>query len=686
MSFIDNLAKSITNNQIGKKSFVTPKSPAPTNQKVATKTATSPMVYAPTFTPKKVSTTTISNDNKIKEVPKIIETTKKYAETGITSDKDGNKVYANGTIVQTEPDYDPATGMLTDAGKKKGLQEVNGKTPTSETTSKGGYIGETYYPPGSEIPKDKKGKPMSLSDESPGNQQIMENLMQLKASTDSHTASIIDNIHNQFTQLIAEQRQTNAGAQGIVNNALLMGGATGQGSSAQYAPISSAGIMQAQTSYGLRQIADLQTKEASLIIQAQQAGNEDNFKIMEQINKQIATVRKEKVDAATKLNDILLEQSQKLAEEKKQSDLDKAIAAEFASGLTDTASILNSLTKKGVVATAEQIDGTLGTISKNVGGVDTSKMSGDAAIFFELKRANQLPKNILALPDTSSQLMAWLKQKTAADSVKSIGSGGSGGSGSSTIDSTGLDSNSGSILAQTGLSLPAFSYLTQGTTALTRMNEGARRQYMQEAENWANKNGIDVSTFKTRYESFNEVLQNNIERQGNTQTMELELLGTVENVIEAADKKEFGKLKVKNLAKLFAGEQLNDPITLKYQTHLNQLRAEMAGYNAATMGRTSPIQQDYEEAERLIKNGVSAGSLEGFKNAIKSSVEKMQIALDKRTAEANKKVWELFGVGQNYGKSSLGGSAPEDYINTPPPADDGTNGTTYDPTVWKKAK
>lgn len=107
-------------------------------------------------------------------------------------------------------------------------------------------------------------------------------------------------------------------------------------------------------------------------------------------------------------------------------------------------------------------------------------------------------------------------------------------------------------------------------------------------------------------------------------------------------------MKVKNVAKLFAGEQLNDPATLKYAVHLNQLVNELAQYNAAVQGKASPDLAELEEAKRVIKNGISAGSLTGFSSALTASVEKMGQTLQGSVDRSNKQVWSLFGVGDNY--------------------------------------
>ena len=230
-----------------------------------------------------------------------------------------------------------------------------------------------------------------------------------------------------------------------------------------------------------------------------------------------------------------------------------------------------------------------------------------------------------------------------------------------TIDTgvTPVDETSRSILAQTGLSMPAFSYLTQGTGALTRMNADQRLQYMNEAENWANKQGIDISTFQSQYSALNKTVQANLLRNNQATVAEAEIDATLANVLEASDESSFGKIRLANVAKLFAGQEYNDPNLAKYAFHLNQLREEFALYNAALSGQIDAngnvrdiTEGDLQRAEEIIKDGMSQGSLEGFKNALLASKSKMETVLQSSIDAQNKQVWDLFGVGENYQSKS----------------------------------
>lgn len=216
----------------------------------------------------------------------------------------------------------------------------------------------------------------------------------------------------------------------------------------------------------------------------------------------------------------------------------------------------------------------------------------------------------------------------------------------------------GSILAATGLSSLQMNYMTQGTSALTRLSSKDRQAVIASADAWAKEHGTDTATIQSQYKAYNDTLQKNIQRNNNTKIAEQELLGTITNLSTAADTKDFGRIKVANVAKLFAGEQLNDPATLKYAVHLNQLRTELAYYNAAVSGNSQADDKDFAEAERIIKNGVSTGSLTGFKDAITASTEKMGNVLQDSVDNSAKSVWGLFGVEDQYKPKAKPSEAP----------------------------
>lgn len=260
----------------------------------------------------KVSTTTISNANKIQQVPSIIEKTNTLTDTGVRTDQNsGIATYANGQA------YTP-------------IEQAKADTTDLDT-------------------------------------QYQKNLDDMKASTDAQTADLIANIQQKFNQRRAEQADVNTRQKQGINSALLMGGVTGTGGSARYAPISSEGIISSVEANGIKQLAVLDSEEQDLITAAKAAQASNNYKILEATNAKIEKKREEKVAAAVKLNDAIAEQNKKAREANIQSSRDSAVSDLYAQGVTDVPTLLEYLNyndkgKKTGDFTADEIAKTLKNI------------------------------------------------------------------------------------------------------------------------------------------------------------------------------------------------------------------------------------------------------------------------------------------------------------------------------------
>lgn len=213
-------------------------------------------------------------------------------------------------------------------------------------------------------------------------------------------------------------------------------------------------------------------------------------------------------------------------------------------------------------------------------------------------------------------------------------------------------SNSKSILAQAGLSYPAFLAITGQLSKLSR-DKATRNQALKEATDFANKNGVDVSTFGSQYQAYNTVLQQNVQRMNSTKIMENEILGTLQNLEPVANASSMGQFKAENLAKLWAGKQVNDPMVMQYSFQLGQLRSELAGYNAALQGRTGSAitDADNKEAEQIIMNGLSSKAAGGLQTAVQAATGKMGRVMQNSVSAANRAVWDLFGLGKQFDKA-----------------------------------
>lgn len=222
-----------------------------------------------------------------------------------------------------------------------------------------------------------------------------------------------------------------------------------------------------------------------------------------------------------------------------------------------------------------------------------------------------------------------------------------GALGSASNDPSTLDPNSQSILAQTGLSVPAFNYLTQGTSALSRLSAADRQAVFDEAQKYLNKNGIDLSTFQSQYQAYTDVLQKNIARANQTSTFAGEVTGTVDQFVQDIGN-DFGNIKAANVANLFAKGQTNDPTVQRYAFDLQTMQNDLAGYYAASRGASSPDDADLRAAASVITNGINANSALAFKQAIAANEAKVTNVVNQSVDTAHKQVWSLFGVGDKY--------------------------------------
>lgn len=217
-----------------------------------------------------------------------------------------------------------------------------------------------------------------------------------------------------------------------------------------------------------------------------------------------------------------------------------------------------------------------------------------------------------------------------------------------------VDPTSGAILAQTGLSQNAFLAATGQMSSLGRDTK-TRTAATREWQNYAVKHGIDTSTFIPRFNAISKTIEANSLRNNQAEVAEAELAATLQNLSTAADEGSFKSMKWANVVKMFAGQQFNDPAVAKYRFHLEQLRTEFAMYNAALGGQIDAngnIRQidgkDFARAESIIQEGFAKGGLTGFSGALQSSMSKMKTVLNDSIERQNRRVWDLFGVGQNY--------------------------------------
>lgn len=180
-------------------------------------------------------------------------------------------------------------------------------------------------------------------------QKINDQINNMKTQFDTTSRAMIDNIKAQWESLINEQKDVNMRQSASLDQSLLMGGST------RYAQQSSTGQSSALMSYGLRQIGDLQTKETAAILQAQQAMDSGDMKLMDMSLSVAQKARADKQAAAQALSDKLTKANDELVKKKQASEQDSAISSLLSQGVTDPNEILKQLTDIGYVANAKDV-------------------------------------------------------------------------------------------------------------------------------------------------------------------------------------------------------------------------------------------------------------------------------------------------------------------------------------------
>lgn len=297
-----------------------------------------------------VSTTTLSNQNKINQVGGIQTTTSNLANTGLSTNQNGVTTYANGEVYNP-----PAT---------QGQVDPNSQVTTTGTLVNGGYTTDgLYYAPGAVAPKDANGNAINLTPQDPVSTGIINQLNQQKVQTDANTAQLISNIQANYASLIEQQKIVNSSQAAGANNNRLMGGVTGQGSTAQFASKTSNSVFTSVLNQGIQALGALQTKENDAIVQAQIAGENQDWQIMDKINGEIEDIRSTKQAAAQKINDTIQDQYQKQQDELKQQVKDNFVASQLDNGVSDPQAILKAAKDAGLTLTAKEVSDSMASLS-----------------------------------------------------------------------------------------------------------------------------------------------------------------------------------------------------------------------------------------------------------------------------------------------------------------------------------
>lgn len=326
---------------------------ASNNRNIANSTIPTPAALAQSPSEPAVLSSTNITDNVI---PAAKDKLAALATKGTTVGQDGVVQYADGSAVPAPPNATPdGATYVGDNGQKYAAPAA--------TTDAGG--------------EEEK--------------QITDLINSMKSSLDGTTLGTIQSIHSQFDQLRADQTAANTASEKSRSQSLLLAGTS------RYAPAAAASTMLAQTSYGLRKIADLDAQENQLIATARKAQADGQMQLMQETVQLVEKKREEKVAAANDLNKQLQTANQKSSEARYTASRDEAVAGLVAQGTNKAADIVKAMNDAGWTMTAADVSGVLKSLQPSGSTGDIYKFS--SADVGKLLGAGINADNIQALSD-----------------------------------------------------------------------------------------------------------------------------------------------------------------------------------------------------------------------------------------------------------------------------------------------
>lgn len=368
----------------------------------------------------------------------------------------------------------------------------------------------------------------------------------------------------------------------------------------------------------------------------------------------------------------------------KNMDRQQSIADKRITPMTDAEAAANHLRPGGVYGK---------DISGNIVPIQESDLVSDASLKQKYDSLRMQGKIAAEAPITKEQNLAHQDRVAQMNKPVAIPYGATlvnpmngkvmGGGAPPTPGAPKIDASAPNLTGQTGLSLGGFNYLIGNTAAIPR-DARSRREAQAEADAFAARSGTDISSLQSQYKAYNNVLQTNLQKSNTMEILNKEVQGTVENLAPVADKLGGGDLKWSKEGVQLVGRLQNDPNSQQYAFYLNQLRADLAGFNAVSGGKMDQHgnahadDSDFRAAESVIRDGLNSGGARGLAAAVQATGMKNKSIVDSATDEANKGIWTLFGVGQNYKPRHGNHDAPGANTATPPAAATKTiGGVTY---------
>lgn len=466
----------------------------------------------------------------------------------------------------------------------------------------------------------------------------------------------VDALNGQYQKLIDDQKEQNDRTVRSQNMLDFREGRT------QYMPMEHIETINEITEEGAAKVMALAVQQAGKVAELTQALKDKDIKTIKDAYDALTVANKDRQDA---LKETIKET---------QTAIDKANAAKIAAAKVQYDEVTKPIQDLAQIA---KNNGAPSNVMAKIGSATSLDAAYQAAgnyasqgtgivAEYNYAKANGYSGSISQYQADQENMKAMAKARAEAATNPVLGI-----PGLDDVPPAGLggDKSGGSILKATGLSYWAYKALTEGSTALARFSEKDRVLIGNEIKRWADRNDIDISTFKSQFSAYNDVVQSNVNRANQTRIMSGEVSGTADSLIQAIEerggvsqKSAFGgnvpstytkdnmsTVRAVNIMDLMAGKETNNTFAQTYSTQIKLMANDLAGYLAAARGsKAGPELTDQKDAANIIANGMNKGSTEAFKNAIVANEQKVNKVVNDNIISTQKQVWDLFGVGDQY--------------------------------------
>jgi len=240
---------------------------------------------------------------------------------------------------------------------------------------------------------------------------------------------------------------------------------------------------------------------------------------------------------------------------------------------------------------------------------------------------------------------------------------GAGGADGSSPFGKGSDT-APSLQGQLGISSDGYNHLIGNYAAI---GKGRPMQMAShEADAIIARSGFDPSVVRPQVQGYSDNVKINTMKANALDTLGKEIVGSVNNYAPVIDSlTNNGNLRLGNVGYELVGSAVNDKNAQKAVLFLNQMRADLAGFNAVSGGKiglhgqVSTDNADFATADQIIKNGLSSGGAAAIAEGILATKQKNTAIAKQQAEEAQRGIWVALGRGAQFDalhKTQGGGS------------------------------